>query len=157
MDAKIEASAQSRFQPCNNSHEKTNFYYRDSDEVLPCEFTSFQLSYSNRCKHWYCFNTLRIQAGVATQANNHGKMSGKFCMFSKKIPFCFSKWANYSPILRKNKWKIFGKHTKLSQIYLTIFPSVGTQGNNHGRHILVKNCIFSQKEIFYCHNKNSHF
>jgi len=83
--AKIEASAQSRFPPCNNSHEKTNFYYRDSAEVLPCEFTSFQLSYSNRCKHWYCFNTLRIQAGVATQANNHGKM----LYVSQNLPIFF--------------------------------------------------------------------
>jgi len=45
-----------------------------------------------------------------------GKIMGKFSHF-------FSKWANFSPILRKKRRKK-GENTTFSRNVLTIFPSV---------------------------------
>jgi len=48
---------------------------------------------------------------------------GKTLHVSQNFPIFLSKWANYSPILRK-KWENLGKHTQFSRNFLAIFPSV---------------------------------
>jgi len=75
---------------------------------------------------------------------------GKILYVSQKCPIFFSKWANYSPILRKKNGKILGN----IQNFLVISPSVSLEREypwkgNVFRHIFCSELQFECK-IFHC-------
>jgi len=57
------------------------------------------------------------KVGNTYTGKNHGKI-----LYFPKLSHFFSKWANYSPILRKKKWKILGNIQNFPKMFSRFFP-----------------------------------